>query len=93
MKNNKIVTLQEVVDKALEKKLKLDEVSFKEIEVCADCKTILLPNEEAYNNYNNTEVLCHTCSVYCAVCEGYCKESEALHIDGFDICPLCANKE
>lgn len=90
----KISTLADVVSEAKRKGYSLENVTFSDIEVCADCQSVLFAEDEAYTSHNGHDALCSSCSVYCDECESYMTEAESTKDENdYNVCPTCVKKE
>jgi len=72
-----------------ERSINLDEIAFRECDICTSCNKVLLPDDELYTSHEG-ESLCDACSIRCEGCEKYFTSIEIVIEDGFFVCRQCA---
>lgn len=75
-----------------ERGLKLQDINIEECEVCVECGTVMLPDDECYEKHDG-EALCAKCSILCEDCEKYYIKGETSVIDDTTVCHSCRDKE
>lgn len=67
-------------------------INIQECDVCVDCGSVALPDDELYTKYNG-DALCASCSFLCEGCEQYFTEEEMyFNKYGIEGCKKCIEK-
>jgi len=67
--------------------------NIEECEVCVECETVMLPNDECYEKHDG-ESLCSKCSIMCESCDSYFVEEEGvIDVDNLFCCLSCLPAE
>lgn len=65
--------------------------NIRECAICAECGTVMLPDDECYEDYNG-QALCDNCSILCEGCDKYYTRKEGSNISGVFTCNDCKPK-
>ena len=66
-------------------------INILECEICSECGTVLLPNDECYEKHNG-EAICSSCGFLCESCGKYYTKEEGVNISGVFTCNNCKPK-
>lgn len=84
--------LNSIFDEMENRGLSMDEVAFRECDVCTNCGKVLLSDDELYESPISGS-LCQCCSVMCDSCDMYFAPKEIATHDDCDLCPSCLEKQ
>lgn len=68
--------------------LSMDDVDFRECDICTNCGKVLLSDDELYESPISGS-LCQSCSIMCDGCDLYHAPKEIVTFEDADLCPKC----